>query len=316
VTGSVSFSAPPTGPLYVGFYDQGSAAYYGQYFASPNSPQTYSIQVPGGSDYLLLGVVDQNNDGAIDANDITNTGNGSNEPVAAISGPLANENLTLPDANGIASVTTQDFESTSPNGTSQNYNINFQVNGLIKQPAAAALVSGPNLITPVDIAICGGPGSSCNQGFQISFNLYGTSPAIGDSYTFNVTYSDGTTGTLTAAVTAVLSAFPTNLSPQTGTSSSVTPTFSWTDPTNGSSYTYQFYMNDSNGNAIWQVPASNATSNGFSSATTSIVWGTDPTGGGSTPSVGSLTLGSTYLWQIIAEDSNGNSAAAQVQYQP
>jgi hypothetical protein len=96
----------------------------------------------------------------------------------------------------------------------------------------------------------------------------------------------------------------------------VTPAFNWTDPLNASSYTYQFYMNDSNGNVIWQVPATNSTSNGFSSAITSIPWGTDPTGGGSNPAVGSLTLGKTYLWQITAQDSNGNSAATQVQYQP
>jgi hypothetical protein len=316
VTGTVSFAATATGPLYVGFYDQGSSAFYGQYFASPVSPQTYTVQVPTGSDYLFLGLVDQNNDGAIDTNDITNTGNGTSQPVTVISANTSNENLTLPSTNGIASVTTENFETTGPGGTNQNYTINFQVNGLIKQPVAAALVSGSNLITPVDIAICGGPGSTCNQGFQISFNLYGTSPAVGDSYLFDVTYSDGTTGTLTAAVTAVLNAFATGLSPQTGTSSSITPTFNWTDPTNPSAYSYQFYLIDPSGAAIWQVPATSAASNGFSSAITSIAWGVDPTGGSSNPTVSSLTLGATYLWQITAQDSNGNTAVTQVQYQP
>jgi hypothetical protein len=316
VTGTVNFGAAATGPLYVGFYDQGSSAFYGQYFPSPVSPQTYTIQVPTGSDYLFFGLVDQNNDGAINANDITNTGNGTSQPVTVISANTSNENLALPSANGIASVATENFETTGPSGTGQNYNISFQVNGLIKQPVAAALVSGSNLITPVDIAICGGPGSSCNQGFQISFNLYGTSPAVGDSYLFDVTYSDGTTGTLTAAVTAVLSGFATGLSPQTGTSSSLTPTFNWTDPVNASSFTYQFYLTDSSGNAIWQVPANSTASNGFSSAITSIPWGTDPTGGGSNPTVTGLTVGATYLWQISVQDSNGNSAVSQVQYQP
>jgi hypothetical protein len=316
VTGTVSFAAAATGPLYVGFYDQGSSAFYGQYLASPTSPQTFTIQVPTGSDYLFVGLVDQNNDGAIDANDITNTGNGTSQPVTVISANTSNENLTLPSANGIASVTTENFESTGSSGTNQNYEIDFQVNGLIKQPVAAALVSGSNLITPVDISICGGPGSTCNQGFQISFNLYGTSPSVGDSYLFDVTYSDGTTGTLTAAVTAILNAFATGLSPQTGTSSSVTPTFNWTDPANASSYTYQFYLTDSSGNAIWQVPETSTASNGFSSAITSISWGVDPTGGSSNPSVSSLTVGTTYLWQITVQDANGNSAVSQVQYQP
>jgi hypothetical protein len=316
VSGNVSFAATPTGPLYVGFYDQSSAAFYGQYFPSPASAQAYTIMVPTGSNYLFLAVLDQNNDGAINTNDITNTGNGTQQPTIAISGNTANENLTLPSANGIASVTTQNSQQLSTTAITQNYSVIFQVNGLIKQPVAASLVSGPNLITPVDIAICGGPGSSCTQGFQIYFNLYGTSPLPGDSYVFNITYSDGTQGTLNASVTAVLNAFPTNLSPQTGFGVSTTPNFTWSDPASASNYTYQFFMNDPNGNTIWQVPASNSTSNGFSSATTSLAWGVDPTGSGSVPKVTNLTLGTTYLWQITVLDSNGNAAGTQVQYQP
>jgi hypothetical protein len=317
VTGSVSFAAPATGPMYVGFYNQGTGDFYGQYFAAPVSAQPYTIQVPTGSDYLFVALVDQNNDGAVNANDITNISNGSSQPITIISGNLTNENLTLPSDNGIATVTTQDYQTIVSGTASQSYNLSFQVSGLIKQPTAVTLVSGPNLITPVDVAICGGTGSNCGQGFQITFNLNGTSPGVGDTYTFDVTYSDGTTGTLTAGVTAVLSAFPTSLAPQTGTSVSTTPTFTWTDPVNASSYSYQFYINDSNGNPVWQLPGSNATNtSGFSSAITSITWGTDPTGGGSNPLVGSLTLGTTYQWQITVLDSNGNAAVTQVQYQP
>jgi hypothetical protein len=317
VTGSVSFAAADLGPLYVGFYNQGTGAFYGQYFAAPVSAEPYTIQVPTGSDYLFVALVDQNNDGVVDANDITNISNGSSNPITTISGDLPNENLTLPSADGIATVTTQDYQTIVSGNTSQSYNLSFQVSGLIKQPTAITLVSGPNLITPVDVAICGGTGSNCGQGFQITFNLNSTSPGVGDTYTFSVTYSDGTTGTLTAAVTAVLSAFPFNLAPQTGAGAGTTPTFTWTDPANASNYSYQFFMNDSNGNPIWQLPGSNATnSSGFSSAITSITWGTDPTGGGSNPLVGSLTQGTTYLWQITVLDSNGNAAVTQVQYQP
>ena len=32
--------------------------------------------------------------------------------------------------------------------------------------------------------------------------------------------------------------------------------------------------------------------------------------------MGSLTTGTTYLWQISVLDSNGNTAVTQVQYQP
>jgi hypothetical protein len=316
VSGSVSFTGTPTGPLYIGFYDQNTAAFYGQYFANPSNIQAYTIYVPTGSSYLFLGFLDQNQDNAVDAEDITNVGNGSSQTAVAISSNTANLNLTLPSANGIASVTTQNSQQITATTSTQNYSVIFQVNGLVKQPVAASLVSGPNLITPVDIAICGGPGSSCTQGFQIYFNLYGTSPLPGDSYVFNVTYSDGTTGTLNASVTAVLNAFPTGLSPQTGFGTSTTPTFTWSDPANASNYTYQFFINDANGNVIWQVPASNSTSTGFSSATTSLAWGVDPTGSGSNPTVTNLTLGAAYVWQITVVDSSGNAAGTQVQYQP
>jgi hypothetical protein len=236
--------------------------------------------------------------------------------LVTISGPVSGNDLTLPSTDGIATVTTQSIQSTKSSGTTQSYALTFRVNGLIKLPVAVALVSGPNLITPVDIAICGGSGSNCSQGFEISFNLNATSPNTGDTYTFDVTYSDGTTGTLTAAVTAVLNAYATGLSPQTGLGASTTPTFVWTDPTNPGSYAYQFQLADSNSNILWQIPGGSVNSNGFSSAITSIAWGTDPTGGGSTATVGSLTLNSLYNWQIAAQDSYGNQAVTQVQYQP
>ena len=320
VTGTVSFTnsnAPNLpGPMYIGFLDQGTGAFYGQYFPGPQSVQPYSIQVPSGSDYLFLGIVDQNNDGVVNANDVTNTGNGSSQPIVVVSGTLSNNNLNLPSTNGIATVTTQAIQSIVSSTTTQSYALRFHINGLIKLPVAVRLVSGPNLITPVDIAICGGSGSNCAQGFQVSFNLNVTSPNAGDAYTFDVTYSDGTSDVLTASVTAVLSGYATGLSPQTGLGSSVTPTFTWTDPFNPGSYAYQFQLTDSNNHILWQIPGSAVASNGFSSAITSIQWGTDPTGGGSTPSVGSLTLNSLYDWQIAAQDSYGNQSVTQVQYQP
>ena len=121
-------------------------------------------------------------------------------------------------------------------------------------PVAVELVSGPNLIHPVDIAICGGAGSSCGHGFQIYFPVYGDTPNVGDSYSFSVTYSDTTTATVTATVSAVLNVFPTNLSPQTGTSTSTTPTFSWSYPANPGNYTYQFILCCSSNSDIWDIP--------------------------------------------------------------
>jgi hypothetical protein len=316
VTGTVSFTGTAAGPLYTGFFDQNTNNFYGQYIASPSSPQTYSVQVPTGSNYLFVGVVDQNNDGVIDAGDINNTGEGNNVSATVISGPTSNQNLTLPSASAIANLTTQNYLSTISGSSNHTYSLSYIVDGLLKQPVAVSLASGPSAIPPVDIALCGGPGSNCGHGFQISFSTGATVPTVGDTYTFNVTYSDTTTGTLTASVSAVLSAFATNLSPQTGTSTSTTPTFTWTDPANAGNYLYTFNICCSSNSNIWDIPGDNSNANGFSSSTTSITWGTDPTGGGSTPSLGSLVLGTTYNWQIQVEDSNGNTAVTQVPYQP
>jgi hypothetical protein len=210
-------------------------------------------------------------------------------------------------------VTTQNYNSIYPGGSGQGYNLNFQISGIVKQPVAVTLTSGPNLINPVDIATCS---SSCGNGSQINFSLGTTAPNIGDTYTFSVIYSDLTTGTVTASVTGVLNAFATGLSPQTGTGTSVTPTFSWSDPANASNYSYTFSLCCSNGTDIWDIPGQNSNANGFSSSISSIPWNTDPTGGGSAPSVSSLTLGTVYTWSIQVQDSNGNSASTQVQYQP
>ncbi len=314
VTGSVTFSQAPTGPMYIGFLSQTNGNFYAQYVAGPTSAQAYSIQVPSDS-YNFFAILDQNNDGLIDTGDIqdaTDNGNGNNAAIV-ISGPTSNLGLTLPSASASAAVTIQFFNSTSPGGSNQGYSLNLQVRGTVKQPVAVTLISGPNVINPVDIAACA---SGCGNGSQIGFSIGTTAPTVGDTYTFSVTYSDSTTGILTASVTAVLNALPTSLSPQTGTSVSVTPTFSWADPLNASTYTYNFSLCCSTSGDIWDIPGQNSNSNGFSSSITSIPWNTDPTGGGSTPSVGSLTLGTVYQWQIQVQDSNGNSAVQQVQYQP
>ena len=171
-----------------------------------------------------------------------------------------------------------------------------------------------------------------NAQFEYSISLLGGTPNVGDTYSFTVTYSDGTqyTGTtVTGAVTGwnggstVVGASdaPTDLSPSDTSSTSTTPTFTWTDPASatGSNFYYSFYI-ASNGVLgqlhIWDIPGNNSKSNGFSSSITSITWGTDPTGGGSTPSVGSLTTGDVYNWSIQVQDPNGNAATTGVWYQP
>ena len=316
VTGQVTFTGTAKGPLYVGFYDQNSGNVWttqvGSQAAPPTSPASYSVEAPSGS-LAFFGIIDQNNDGMVDPGDITNT-NG-NPPSVTISGSTT-ENLTLPSAISTASVTTQ-YSQVNNNGTiTSNYSINLSVKQGIKLPIAVTLTSGPNLINPVDMGSCG---SNCGKSeYQYNAGIGGNVPNVGDSYNFSVTYSDGTTGTLTGTVTTVLgaSALPTLISP-TGTSVGDTPNFDWTYPSNAGNYSYQFWVCCGSSGTIWNVPSNNSNSNGFANSqiTPPLVWGMDPTNAGNQPSPSSLSAGGNYSWSVQARDINGNSAQAQMNFE-
>jgi hypothetical protein len=310
VSGKVSFTGTATGPLYVGFVDMNSNNVYVTTVRDPVSPQYYSVEVPDGSAYYFFGIIDQNNDGLIDACDIQNTN--ENLSAVTIKASKTNYNLTLPSADSLVTLTTQYNRMTNQYGTNNNYTLNFNVNGLIKLPVAVVLVSGPNVIAPLDIGQC-----NCNNNGGFSFwpSLGSTAPKVGDTYTIKVTYSDQSSQNLTAKVNAVMNALATNLSP-TGTGASRTPTFTWTDPASASSYIYSFNLWDNSGNYIWRIPGNNSASRGFSSAIKKVVWGTDPTGANNPPSVTGLTEKVSYNWAIQATDVNGNSAQMQVNYEP
>ncbi len=316
VSGAVTFSGTASGPMYVGVYNQYTSTAYAQYIANPVSPQAFSVVVPSNSIavYKPFALIDQNNDGLIDAGDIQNVNGTPGIGSVAVTGALANQNLTLSSSNSAVSVTTQ----TNLSGGQVSYNFGFQVLPLAKLPVTVQLASssnadGANVTGPIDIALCQN-GSGCGQGFQNFYNL-ASSPSVGDTYFFNVGYSDGTSETVAAAMTGVLTSFATNLAPTTGSSTSTTPTFSWTAPVCSlcSTYVYGFQIGPSNGNQVWQVPG-NAT--GLPYTTTSLTWSVDPTDSSNLPSVSSLTLGTAYTWQLVVQDVNGNQATNQVNYTP
>jgi hypothetical protein len=334
VSGAVTFSATATGPMYVGLYDQNTGIFYGEYIASPVSAQAYSVVVPTSSTavYQPVAIIDQNNDGVIDWGDIQDTNHNGGNSLIAVTGNTTGVDITVPSASSTATVTTQSYQSINLGGTSQSYTLNFQVNYQAKLPVAVTLQSstnsdGANVLAPMDIASCSASSNGCGQGFQIQSQLSSVSPTANDIYTFAVTYSDGTTGMLTATVSAVLNAFATNLLPNcntgcTSTSTSTTPTFTWTYPSNPTNYTYQFNLCCSSNGTIWQIPGNNSNSNGFSSSQipmpAGLAWDTagDSEDGNSPASITSLTLGTNYSWRIQVSDSNGNQAVTSVGYQP
>ena len=322
VTIPSTITVSPSAPLYVGFFNQSTGQAYATLITTPTnaSPNAFSFNVPNTSTpYFFFAILDQNRDGLIDIGDISNTGDNNNSSTTP-TGNLTNQNVTLPTANSTAAVTTNFYTQINQYGTSTGYGVNFDIRAGNKLPVAVALTaaSNPNVVLPVDIGACL---QNCgNPQYQYNSSLGDVAPVVGDTYTFTVTYSDGSAPVnVVGTVTAVFSAAnaPTNLAPTGTSSTSITPTFTWTYPANASNYTYQFYMNDSNGNTIWQIPGNNSNLSGFPSTVADIVWGTDPTGDSSnSPSVSSLTSGTTYNWQLQAQDANGNQARTQVYYIP
>jgi hypothetical protein len=319
VQGTVTIPAgvTPTGPLYVGYYNQSTNTAYAARLASPGSSNPFTVYVPTdtNNDYIFFEILDQNNDGLVDAWDVTNTSSNSNG--IAISGPLTGQNLTLSTANSAAAVPTQYYQMTGQAGSSSSsgYNLNFDVREGNKLPVAVTLLSGPNVINPVDIGnYCPGCGS---VQFQYHVPLNGDTPNVGDTYSFKVTYSDSSsdTETVTAAITGWNGTGslvgPNNIS--TGLSpndqAGLGPSFSWADPSVDSTDLFSFYLTDPSGNTVWQIPGSNSNSNGFSSSITSLAWGVDPTDASNDLVPGTyLTDSALYAWGIQAQDNNGNQA--------
>ncbi len=344
VSGSVTIPSGITiqsgATLYLGLVELSSSNGnpIGIYATAITSPATgahnYTVTVPNGSNYAVIGILDQTNAGKTGANVVTNIRQNVSGNITASGGTLTGQDLTLPTANSLVAVTT-DYSNNTPGGSGTGYQLNFTVSELDKLPVAVTLsattVSTPYVMTPVDMS------NSCqncgNAQFQYSATLLGGTPNVGDTYDFTVTYSDGSQDTGTTVNGAVTgwnggssvvgaSDAPTNLLPSGTSSTSTTPTFTWTDSSSstGSDFYYSFSLYPSqncSGNCnIWQIPGQNSKSNGFSSSIMSIPWDTDPTGGGSTPSVDSLTPDETYNWQIQVQDSYGNSAQTQVSFTP
>jgi hypothetical protein len=337
----------PAGPLYTGCYDVNSGNIYAastqfdSLVTASVGMNPYSVSgVPTGASCFIFAMIDQDSDGLITpvnptsaartnsqstSGDIYNT-SAHNPTTVTITGNTTqgvDVDLTAYSNNSNPAVSTQHVLATNVNSSTQeSININLLVTPSVALPTQVTLLSGPNVIAPADFAIC----TTCGEQseFNISLNTNGVRPQVGDSYVFQITYSDPTQQpeVVTLSVSGVSDAFATSLQQVSGgnPASTTTPTFSWTDPANPTSYSYRFLLSDSTGNAIWQIPGPNVFSNffSFSGLITSVPWSTtkDPTGAKNPPSVTSLTSGATYTWSISVQDSNGNSAQQQVQFKP
>ena len=122
VQGTVTIPAgiTPTGPLYVGYYNQGTNTLYATRITSPGGSNPFTVYVPTdtNNDYIFFEILDQNNNGLIDAGDVSNTS--SNSSGMPISGPLTGQNLTLVTANSTATVATEYYQTTGQAGSTSS----------------------------------------------------------------------------------------------------------------------------------------------------------------------------------------------------
>jgi hypothetical protein len=322
ITGAVTIPSgvTVTGPLYVGFYSNTKGIFATRIAApSSGSPNAFTAYVPSGNNYFFFGILDQNNNGIVDVGDLSNTDDNSGGSMVNVSGNMTGQNKTLPFRNSAASIYTRYNSQVNSGGTYSNYTVTVDVKGSAKLPLSAVLTAGPNLLHPVDLGMCLDCGNARLQYVADlgSPSQGGPVPAVNDTYSLTVTYSDGTTEILTPKVTGVLGAaqLTTDMLPSV-TSNSLQPTFTWTYPASPANYTYEFGVSKENGGDVWYIPGNGSATNGFSYSDipgASITWGVDPNDSNNTPS-GNLSSSSTYHWWITVSDSNMNSAQAQTYF--
>jgi hypothetical protein len=310
LSGTVSFPGTATGPLYVGLFN-GSAIYGKEIMPPFTSPVSYSVPGIAAGNYQAFAIIDQNNNGLIEPSDITNVNNGNGgPPPLTVSGNTTN-NITLSSAVSTISITT-DHNQFNYVAINDQYNLNLGISWGTKRPVAMTLLSGPNVQVPWDFPV------DTNNTEYIS--LMGTAPLVGDTYQFQVAFSDGSTQTLTGSVTAVLSSFAPSMamnSPIAGTTT--VPVLNWMTPasTPPSPYTYNVGLYNIGGtanvNVQWQDNGGH-NGNGIASGTTSIVFNADGSANSNGTSISSLPTATNYQWFVRVQDSNGNTSEETIEY--
>jgi hypothetical protein len=270
---------------------------------NPVSPQAYSVSgVPAGT-YSNFAILDNNNNGEIDTGDISNVNGNSNPPSITVSGSTVG-NITL---SGVAATPMVSTNHQQFNGSGDSYSLNLGINWGVKRPVSLVLFSGPNAPEPFDMSV------DENGNIQTPNFLNGAVPTVGDTYQFQVKFSDGTMQTISESVTAVLNSFPQSLTMITTVPHSRTvPLLSWAAPASPpASYTYSVCLNNQNGAQLNWCYSGGHNSNGIPSSQTSVQYDVDGSASSS-----SLTSGTTYDWNVQVQDANGNTAQEGTTYIP
>ncbi len=296
VSGAITFSGSASGHnMVVGVY--GNNGIYGTMIPSPTSPQTYTISGVQPGTYQLFAFVDMDNNGYFAPGDILPNFDNL-QTITVGSGNVTSQNLTLISGNAYPAVTTSHQYDPNRGSSADQYAVQPNIHNSLKRPVKITILSGLNIPLPFDMAAGAGGGNSSKAWIGAG----GTAPSVGDTYTYQVTYSDNTTETLTAKVTGVLGLgnMATPLSPANNATGVITtPTFTWTAPVSPlASYTYTAGVSNTSG-WIWSTDWGKGGS--LPSSQTSVVYDFDGTAN-QTP----LTSTTTYQWWVSTYDSNNN----------
>jgi len=297
VSGTITASGfdPAGSTLYAVLYSDTDGVYY-SIINNPVSSQTFTVAgVPDGT-FFVYPIYDMNGNGLMDAGDVS-PGDGMPSQVTVNGSNVSGVAATLTAAAGSAMAGTSHWKR--DNGCSEGYSINLRAEDGLKLIANVALTSAPTN----SVAINGPIDLGSNQWGEFSYYTQTTGrPAVGDSFSFDVEYIDGSTETLNAQVTAVLDDFPVPVSPVGMIANESTPTFTWSAPSSSPSYeyTYQMYLYGQNTNwSVWDMPSSKL----------SAVYNEN---GEANPST--LNSNASYEWSITLRDDDGNEAQTQVNF--
>jgi len=283
VSGQVSFPVEAEGKtMCVVVYSDTGAGVFWTITTTLTSPMDYEVLNVANGDFMLIAFIDMNENGLMDLGDISNMGfeGEATQSVTVDFVPVTDKNITLTADNAIKGIATWHRLSDS----AESYGLSMEIYQAMKLPVKVVLTVAPNLAVPRDIGYY-------MNGCVATFNLGSIRPEVGQTYTFDVTYSDESNETLNASVTTVLDSFAIDL---TTTGDPTLPTFIWVAPTSPpASYTYWLEMVDVDGNDFWET-------DDMPSTQTWVDYDLDPI---ATPGI--------YYWELAVVDDNGNEAIYQ-----
>jgi hypothetical protein len=294
-SGTVSFGFAAQGSLYV-WAVAGGKGIWSQRIANPQSPQSFTISgLPDGR-YDLAAVFDLDDDGEIDPDEPGTFRRQEGAPVIAVAGAdVANLSLSLPGTDGMAWASTQ-YRHDGTN--TPDYEVRLSTTTNLRRVVKTVLIGGPGVVPPIDMR------SNGDNVYQWELNTGQVPPTVGGTYDFEVTYDNGKTCNLSAAITGVWTSLPTALQPSGADAGSATPTFTWLSPSvTPPSYWYRLnvWETGSSSGDIWYA--------GLPSSFNSVVYNDD--GRSSLPA---LISGKPYTWVVSASDPAGNIAAHKVYF--